>query len=175
MDETLAREVSNALWRPITRGLWRGPRSTRDLNDYGDKPTIHSIAGGTVPKAPSMNAIITQAEPGAISTQTLTHHVVLFQERYRHTIRTAPILAREDWNDAIDPRNAVPTPYVWQTDGTGAKHLIKTWDPYLVPHVYRILAILASLSTIWPLQHDTPRELIRDEEIPTEASNAQRT
>ena len=158
MTDQLAREVANALWTPLVRKAWRGPRSTRKLSDYGFGQTFHPVCTATIPKAPSMNDTITQAEAGAISVQTDTHHVVLLQEHYRLALRAHSTHAREQWTDALDPLNDVPKPYT-----PDARE--KNWDPFLTGHVYAVLLTLIHTATVWPLNHDTPLELIRDSDV----------
>ena len=158
MTELLQRQIANALWPHLVHRRWRGPRSTRKLSDHGQGQTFHPVCTAQIPKAPSMNDTITQTEAGAISVQTDTHHVVLFEEHYDRIIARAPETMRDDWRDAMDPRNGVPNPYT--TDGRA-----RTWDPFLTEGVYFMLRALVEAATVWPLHHDTPLELIRDEEV----------
>ena len=161
MTEQLQRQIANALWRPLVKREWKGPRSTRKLSDHGQGQTFHPVCTATIPKSPSMNDTIVQADGmnAAISTQTETHHVVLMKHHYWRIVHEIPMSAFDDFGEATRPSNQVPKPYT-----SDARE--KVWDPFLTPHVYATLDLLVAAATVWPLNHDTPPELIRDTEVP---------
>ena len=176
MTPQLERLTINALWTPLKNRDWRGARSTRDLNDYGDRPPMRAIARGRIPQAPSMSTRIRQASTpaGAIAARIhpdtrnalpAPHHVVLFRERYANALATTSQATREDLALALHPPHDVPNPYAWQADGDGRQHLIRIYDPFLTPRVYGFLHDLAALAIVWA-ETDEPPELITQAEEP---------
>lgn len=170
MTPELERLVVNSLWRPLRERVWRGDSSTRDLTDYGDRAPMRAIAHGRTPRAPNSSTVIRQAGTtgGAIAARItpdqhnelpVTHHVVLFRERYANAVATTSQATREDLALALHPPHDVPNPYAWQADGNGRRHLIRRYDPFLTPRVYAFLHQLAALAIVWP-ETDDPPDLI---------------
>lgn len=178
---TLHRLAINALWPHLTRQRWRGG-STRDLNDYGDRPPFRAIARGRTATTPTMNATIRQTDPRtaqAIAARippepranlTQAHHVVLERHTYEAHLATAPALTRHDLAHALHPHTRTPRPFAWDANGRGEHHLLRVYDPYLTPLVYAWLHDLANLALIWSETTDPPH-LIEDHEIPCQPDN----
>ena len=152
---TLHRLAMNAIWVELKLNRWRGPTSTRDLNDYGDNPDFKSVASGTVPKAKAMNAVIRQTDeqvligtipPDERLGTTQPTHVVLTRAAYSEVLESTSTAAREDIRHAIHYRAG--DPFAWHyngrtnPDGTKYVTLQKRWDAWLTPHVYTFLSRL---------------------------------
>lgn len=155
-NATTHRLAMNAIWAELKLNRWRGPTSTRDLNDYGHGKPYKAIANGGVPKTPAMNATIRQTEEqvliGTIPADerfgtTSPTHVILTRAAYAEVLATTSQAAREDIAHAIHYRAG--DPFAWHyngrsnDDGTKYASLQKRWDAWLTPHVYTFLSRLA--------------------------------
>ena len=155
-DVTMHRLAMVALWTELKLNRWRGPSSTRDLNDYGDNPTFRSVTSGSVPKAKALNATIRQTDEQVLiatippderlGTASPTH-VVLTRANYATVLAQTSQAAREDIAHALYHRAG--DPFAWHyngrtnPDGTKYVTLQKRWDAWLTPHVYTFLSRLA--------------------------------
>ena len=55
-DLTQQRLITNALWAELKRDRWRGPTSTRDLDEHGSKPPYKTLASGRIPNTPKRDS-----------------------------------------------------------------------------------------------------------------------
>ena len=155
-NATTHRLLMNAIWLELKLNRWRGPSSTRDLNDYGDGQSFRSVTSGSVPKARAMNATIRQTDeqvliatiaPDERLGTTQPTHVVLTRANYAEVLASTSQAAREDIAHALYHRAG--DPFAWHyngrenPDGTKYASLQKRWDAWLTPHVYTFLSRLA--------------------------------
>ena len=168
-DLTQHRLAMTALWTELKLNRWRGPTSTRDLNDYGDAPNFKSVASGTVPKAKAMNAVIRQTDeqvligtipPDERLGTTQPTHVVLTRAAYSEVLGSTSTAAREDIRHAIHYRAG--DPFAWHKNGRGEWHLERRWDAWITNHVLTFLSALGDRATM-----ETPCELLTTGKSPT--------
>ena len=164
MTDQLAREVANALWRPLVRKAWKVNTSSRRLSDNGDTIPFASVCTASIPKARALSDTIGQGGD-AIAAQAAGLHIVLFRHKYRTAIRSLGPEAYSEWKRAINPAYAPKEPYHRQTDGRGNTHLIRIYDDFLTDNTYRILTRIAQSVTAWSVDSDAPLDLIRDHEV----------
>ena len=147
----------NALWTELKLNRWRGPTSTRDLNDYGDAPNFKSVASGTVPKARAMNAVIRQTDeqvligtipPDERLGTTQATHVVLTRANYADVLANTSTSAREDIAHALFHRAG--DPFAWHKNGRAEWHLERRWDAWITNHVLTFLSRLADTCQATP-------------------------
>jgi hypothetical protein len=160
VNALLAKLVANGLYAELRANRWRGPRSTRDLNNYGDTKPYRAIAKGAVPKSPKMNATITQAEKRGIAciitpdhrnTITTTIYAHLTLNAYTQTLTQHSAAANEEWALALSYSDGPP--FDWH-HYRGEANLIKRWDPWLTPHCYAILHALVNRATTGTITDD---------------------
>ena len=156
MNDPLPRLLANALWRGIRERRWRGPRSSRTLEDYSGGGALRSIAGGTVHNSERRDRRIMQTQPEALTAiieaderNGLPGRVfaVLWRDTFLRALTEASQSARDDLELAIGERAGMP--YGWHQNGRGEWHLERLYDPWITPHVYRFLRELVELATVW--------------------------
>ena len=152
-NATLHRLAMTAIWTELKLNRWRGPTSTRDLNDYGDAQPFRSVTSGSVPKARAMNATIRQTDeqvliatiaPDERLGTTQPTHVVLTRANYATVLASTSQAAREDIAHAIHYRAG--DPFAWHRGGKGEWSFIKRWDAWLTPPIYTFLSRLVEHS-----------------------------
>ena len=156
---TQHRLAMNAIWTELKLNRWRGPTSTRDLNDYGHGKPFKAIANGGVPKTPAMNATIRQTNEevliGTIPADerlgtTTPTHVILTRAAYAEVLATTSRAAREDIAHAIHYRAG--DPFALHKNGRGEWHLERRWDAWITNHVLTFLSRLGDHATTSPCQ-----------------------
>ena len=147
-DITLMRLTVNALWRELRANRWRGPTSTRDLDNASGNTPYQAIASGTPPNAPKRHTKIRQTQPQLLIGRIHPDHrhdhaawVLLERHHYTNALESASQAAREDLALALHYRAGAP--YAWHRGGKGEWSLIRRWDAWLTPPVYDILHKLA--------------------------------
>ena len=160
---TLMRLTVNALWAEIKRQRWRGPTSTRDLdNASGDTP-YQAIASGTPPNAPKRHTKIRQTQPQLLIGRIHPDHrhphaawVILERHHYTNALESASEHTREELARAIHQQ--AKDPYSWHLDGRGYEHLIRRYDGLLTDPVMHFLQHLAPHATVHPAEADDIRK-----------------
>jgi len=153
---TLMRLTVNALWAEIKRQRWRGPTSTRDLDNTSGNTPYQAIASGTPPNAPKRHTKIRQTQPQLLIGRIHPDHrhphaawVILERHHYTNALESASEHTREELAHAI--HHASNEIYAWHHDGRGNTHLIRAWDPWITNPVMRFLQHLAPHAQ---LRHD---------------------
>ena len=154
-NATTHRLLMNAIWLELKLNRWRGPTSTRDLNDYGDNPAFRSVTSGSVPKARAMNATIRQTDeqvliatipPDERLGTTQPTHVVLTRANYAEVLASTSQAAREDIAHALYHRAG--DPFAWHKNGRQEWHLERRWDAWITNHVLTFLSNLGDHATM---------------------------
>ena len=151
---TTQRLTVNALWEELKRDRWRGPTSTRDLDEHGSKPPHRTLASGRIPNTPKRDSQHRQTEgsvlialippdPRANLTEQL---VMLHRATYDLIHATAPEAEKEELALAI-LNNAGP-PYGWHQNGRGEHHLERRWDAWMPNLALKFLTKLAEAATL---------------------------
>ncbi len=149
---TTQRLTVNALWEELKRDRWRGPTSTRDLDEHGGKPPYRTLTTGRIPNTPKRDSqhrqtdnttrvLIGTIHPDHRLGTTQPTHVILHKTDYAAVLAATSQSAREDFALALYYRAG--DPYAWHRGGKGEWSLIKRWDAWLTPPVYGILHKLA--------------------------------
>ena len=156
-DLTTQRLIVCALWTELKHDRWRGPTSTRDLDEHGSKPPYRTVASGRIPNTPKRDSqhrqtdnttrvLIGTIHPDHRLATTQPQHVILHKTDYATVLATTSQAAREDLALALYYRAGEP--YAWHRGGKGEWSFIKRWDAWLTPPVYGILHKLAEHATV---------------------------
>ncbi len=151
-DLTQQRLITNALWVELKRVRWRGPTSTRDLDEHGCKPPYRTVASGRIPRAQALNSTIRQTDHTAqvlIGTihpderlgTTQPQHVILHKIDYLHALHHTSTATCERYALALAYKAG--DPYAWHVNGRREWTLQKRWDAWLTPDVLAFLHRLA--------------------------------
>ncbi len=158
-DEQQTRAVVLAIWKPLKTGEW-GPYVTRDLDDHGDRPAYRSIATGSVPRAPSMDATITTRVRLAIiatTTEATPRTVLLTEPAYQ---RALELMARDEFiahqHSLTGERLA---PYRWSTSRSVPylRERESGWDAHWSRYARAALARIVGFTITWPAGEDAPQ------------------
>ena len=151
-DLTTDRLKVNALWAELKRDRWRGPTSTRDLDEHGSKPPYRTLSSGRIPNTPkrdsqhrqtdgSAQVLIGTIHPDERLGTTEPTYVILTREAHDKIMRDAPTICLHDLHHAII--NNEPAPYAWWINGRREWHLHRNYSGWLTDPVYGILHKLA--------------------------------
>ena len=162
-DLTQQRLITNALWTELKRDRWRGPTSTRDLDEHGCKPPYRTVASGRIPNTPKRDSQHRQTDgsvligrippdPRANPTEQL---VMLHRATYDLIHNDAPEAAKEELALAI--HNQAGPPYAWHKNGRGEHHLERRWDAWMPDLALKFLNKLAEAATL--LTEAEPRQV----------------
>ena len=161
-DLTTERLKVNALWAELKRDRWRGPTSTRDLDEHGSKPPYRTLTTGRIPNTPKRDSQHRQTDgsvligrippdPRANPTEQLA---LLHRATYNLIHADAPEAAKEELALAI--HNQAGPPYAWHRGGRGEWSFIRRWDAWHTDLVLAFLNKLAEQATLIALDMAEP-------------------
>ena len=168
-DLTQQRLIVCALWTELKHDRWRGPTSTRDLDEHGSKPPYRTVASGRILNTPKRDSQHRQTEGSAqvlIGTihpderlgTTQPQHVILHKIDYVSVLRQTSTSTREQIHAAII--NNAGDPYCPHKNGRGEWHIERRWDAWLTDPVIGFLHQLAHHAVQYkeqPPQDGNPR------------------
>lgn len=170
MDTLTARAAANALWSRLKRWSWTPAKATRDLADYGDRPSITTTAATITHVARSLDQEVIYSRPYIEAT--------LYPSEWPGGLSLMIHLDQADAEAAIPPADPSATidqlkachcrtPFLIAKNRHGSpKYRRNIEDPFLTPELAETIERIARAANITEVdEHTVESALITEDDI----------